>query len=125
MKVTTPRLVMVGAYGVLFALGAVEGALGSFQYGRLAWAVPVGALGFCAAILATCVLAGWGMGSVTGALMPAAGWVVAAVVLSMPVSNGSVIITNTAPGKWYLYGGTLSVLIGVAAALRLRPRSPR
>jgi hypothetical protein len=50
-------------------------------------------------------------------------------VLSMPVSNGSVIITNTSQGKWYLYGGTLSVAAGVvlafAAAPRLRPGAPR
>jgi hypothetical protein len=34
----------------------------------------------------------------------------------MPVSNGSVIITSTTPGKWYLYGGTLSVAAGVVAS---------
>ena len=31
----------------------------------------------------------------------------------MPVSGGSVIIANTAAGKWYLYGGTASALAGV------------
>jgi hypothetical protein len=122
MNVTTRRLVTAGAYGVLFLLGVVEGTIGSFQYSRLA---PVAALGFCVAILATCVLASWGMRSAAGALMAAIGWVVAAFVLSMPVSNGSVIIANTSPGKWYLYGGTLSVLLGVAASLAFRPRSPR
>jgi hypothetical protein len=122
MNVTTRRLVTVGAYGVLLLLGAVEGTIGSFQYSRLA---PVAALGFCVAILATCVLAGWGMRSAAGALMAAIGWVIAAFVLSMPVSNGSVIIADSSPGKWYLYGGTLSVLLGVAASLALRPRSPR
>jgi hypothetical protein len=53
------------------------------------------------------------MGSVSGALMPGTGWIIASFVLSMRVSNGSVIITNTTPGKWYLYGGTLSVVAGV------------
>ncbi len=123
MNVTTRWLATSGAYCLLFLLGAVEGIIGSFQYSR--GPAPVAALCFCAAILATCVLAGRGMRSVTGALMPAAGWIVASLVLSMPVSNGSVIIANTSSGKWFLYGGTLSVLLGVAASLALRLRSPR
>jgi hypothetical protein len=119
MNVTTgkpgaPWFVTGSVYGVLFLLGAIEGMIGSFQYGRLAGTVPVGALAFCVAILATCVFAGWGTRSAGGALMPAIGWIIASFVLSRPVSNGSVIITNTTPGKWYLYGGTLSVLLGVA-----------
>ena len=125
-KPSTPWFVTGGVYGVLFLLGAVEGMIGSFQYGRLAGTVPVAALAFCAAILATCLLAGWGLRSVSGALMPAFGWIIAAFVLSMPVSNGSVIIANTTPGKWYLYGGTVSVLVGVALSfggwIRAQPR---
>jgi hypothetical protein len=34
----------------------------------------------------------------------------------MPVSNGSVIITSTTAGTWYLYGGTLCVAAGVVAS---------
>jgi hypothetical protein len=109
-----PLLVTAGAYAALFAFGAVQGLIGSFQYGRMAGAVPVAALACCAAILATCLLAGWATGSVTGALVPGAGWILATFLLAMPVSNGSVIIANTTPGKWYLYGGTLSVVLGVA-----------
>jgi hypothetical protein len=56
------------------------------------------------------------MRAVSGALVPAIGWIVASFVLSMPVSNGSVIITASAPGEWYLYGGTLSAVIAVAAS---------
>jgi len=119
MNVTTGRpgatlLVTGAAYGVLLVLGAVEGMIGSFQYSRMAGPVPLAAIAFCAGILATCLLAGWAMRSVSGALVPGIGWIVASFVLSMPVSNGSVIITNTAPGKWYLYGGTISVVAGVA-----------
>ena len=121
MNVTTGKqgarlLVTVGVYGILFLLGVVEGVIGSFQYSRTAGSVPVAALVCCAAILATCLLGGWAMRSVSGALVPGAGWVLASFVLSMPVSNGSVIITNTTPGKWYLYGGTLSVVLGVAVS---------
>ena len=56
------------------------------------------------------------MRSVSGALLPGIGWIIAAFVLSMPVASGSVIITATTPGKWFLYGGTLSVAAGVVAS---------
>ncbi len=118
MNVTTGKrgtrsLLSAGVYGVLFLLGLVEGIIGSFQYSRTAGSVPVAALVCCAVILATCLLGAWAMYSVTGAILPGMGWVIASFVLSMPVSNGSVIITNTTPGKWYLYGGTLSVAVAV------------
>jgi len=89
----------------------VEGLIGSFQYSRL---VPVAAIGFCVLLLATCLLGAWAMRSISGALCPAIGWIVASFVLSMPVSSGSVIITNTTAGKWYLYGGLVSALGGIA-----------
>jgi hypothetical protein len=104
------RLLTAAAYTALFLAGAVEGLIGSFQYSRL---VPVAAIGFCVLLLATCLLGGWAMRSVSGALWPAVGWLVASFVLSMPVSSGSVIITNSAAGKWYLYGGTVSALGGI------------
>jgi Family of unknown function (DUF6113) len=121
------RLLLTGAtYGVLFLVGAVEGLIGSFQYSRMAGPVPLAALLFCAAILATCLLGAWAMRSVSGALAPAAGWILASLVLSMPVSNGSVIISDSAAGKWYLYGGTVSALAGVALSfggwIRTQPR---
>ena len=109
----TRSLVSVGIFGVLFLLGLVEGTIGSFQYSRVAGPVPAVALVCCAVILATCLLGAWATRSVSGAVLPGMGWIIASFVLSMPVSNGSVIITNTAPGKWYLYGGTLSVAVGV------------
>ena len=121
MNVTTGRggsglLVTGGVYGMLFVLGAVEGTIGSFQYSRTAGVVPLAALAFCAALLVTCLLAAWAMRAVSGALVPAIGWIIASFVLSMPVSGGSVIITASAPGEWYLYGGTLSAVIAVAAS---------
>ena len=121
MNVTTGKrrtglLLTVGVYGVLFLLGAVQGVIGSFQYSRASGSVPVAALVSCAVILATCLLAAWAMHSVSGAILPGMGWIIASFVLSMPVSNGSVIITSTTPGKWYLYGGTLSVAAGVVLA---------
>lgn len=111
---TDKPVVTVVVYGALLLLGAVEGMVGSFQYSREAGSVPLAALLCCLAVLATCLLGSWAMRSVSGALIPGIGWILASFVLSMPVSNGSVIIASTTPGKWYLYGGTLSVAIGVA-----------
>ena len=108
--------VTVGVYGVLFLFGAVQGLIGSFQYSRSAGSVPVAALVCCAVILATCLLGAWATRSVSGAVLPGIGWIIASFVLSMPASNGSVIITSTTAGKWYLYGGTLSVAAGVVAS---------
>jgi hypothetical protein len=121
MNVTTGKHrtqpVLTGSvYVVLFLLGAVEGMIGSFQYSRMAGSVPLAAIAFCLALLVTCLLAGWGMRSVSGALVPAIGWLIASFVLSMPVANGSVVITASTPGEWYLYGGTLSAAIAVAAS---------
>jgi Family of unknown function (DUF6113) len=112
-------------YLVLFLVGAVEGLIGSFQYSRTAGSVPLAAIAFCLALLVTCVLAGWGMRSVGGALIPAIGWLITSFLLSMPVANGSVIITASTPGEWYLYGGTLSAVIGVGASFSSWVRAAR
>jgi Family of unknown function (DUF6113) len=114
------RMLLTGAaYAALFLAGAVQGLIGSFQYSRNA---PLGAIVFCLVLLATCLLGAWAMRSVSGALCPAVGWVLASFILSMPVSSGSVIITDTTAGKWYLYGGTASALAGMALSLRVGAR---
>jgi hypothetical protein len=97
-------------YVVLFLLGAVQGVIGSFQYSRSP--VPLVAIAFGVAIFATCLLCGWGLRSFAGGLLPAIGWIITSFVLAMPSHNGSVIITNTTAGKWYLYGGTLAAVAG-------------
>jgi hypothetical protein len=119
------RLLGAGVYAVLFVLGAVEGTIGSFQFSRTAGSFPLAALACCVVILITCVLAGWGLRSAGGALLPGIGWILSSFLLSMPVSGGSVIITNTGPGKWYLYGGTFCVLLGVAATFGFWVRAAR
>jgi hypothetical protein len=124
----TEVLVTAAAYAALLVLGAVEGLIGSFQYSSwMAGPVPLAALACCAVLLATCLLGAWAMRSVSGAFAPAIGWIAAAFVLSIPVSNGSVIITNTAAGKWYLYGGTLCAAAAVALSLSrwFRAAGPR
>jgi hypothetical protein len=109
----TGTLLTAAAYAALFLAGAVQGLIGSFQYGRDA---PLGAIAFGVVLLVTCVLGGWAMRSVNGAFWPALGWILTSFILSMPDSGGSVIITNTTPGKWYLYGGTVACLGAIALA---------
>ena len=108
-----------GAYGVLFLLGAIEAIMGSFGYSWMVGSVPAAALGCCAALLVTCLAAGWAMRSLAGALVPAIGWILVSFVLAMPDAAGSVVITNTAAGKWYLYGGAISAAIGIVGAFAL------
>ena len=116
------RLLTAGAYAALFLVGVVEGLIGSFQYNRNA---PLGAIVFCVVLLATCLLGAWAMRSVGGALCPAIGWFAASFVLSMPVASGSVIITNSAAGKWYLYGGTVCALSAVGVSFVALARGAR
>ena len=118
----TRALLSAAAYTALFLAGVVEGLIGSFQYSRL---VPVAAIGFCVLLLATCLLGAWAMRSISGAVWPAIGWIAASFVLSMPVASGTVIITATTPGKWFLYGGTLSVVAAVIAAFAGLAFGPR
>lgn len=111
------------AYFVMFLAGLAEGVLGSFQYDRaVIGPVPAAALAFDAVILASCALGGWGLQAVPGALFPAIGWFVASFGLAMPRAGGSVIITATGPGEWYLYGGSLCALAGTGTALAVTLR---
>ena len=116
------RVFMAIAYLVLLVLGAMQGLIGSFQYSRSP--VPLVAILLDLVIFATCVLCGWGMRSFGAGLLPAVGWIVVSFVLAMPSSHGSVIITNTTAGKWYLYGGALAAAAGATTAFVLRARAP-
>lgn len=109
----TERWITAGAYVVLLALGVLEGLVGSFQYSRALGSVPVAAVGFALLIGLTCVLGAWGMSGPMGGLLPAAGWLVAAFVLAMGTAGGSVLITNSGAGQWFLYGGSACAIVGV------------
>ena len=118
------RAITIVGYVVLFVLGALQGMIGSFNYSRSP--VPLVAIILALIIFATCVLAGWGMGTFGGGLAPAIGWIIASFVLSMGRPNGSIIITGTSAGEWYLYGGSLAAVSGTAVSyilwVRARPR---
>jgi hypothetical protein len=117
-------LVGAVAYVLLFLLGAMEGVIGCFEFSHSVGSIPVAALGFCLLILATCLLAAAGMGTALGGLVTAVGWLAASFVLTLPTAAGSVIVTNTSAGKWFLYGGAVCAAVGVALSFRRRPWRP-
>jgi hypothetical protein len=113
----------ISTYAVLFVLGALEGAIGCFHYSGTIGPVPAAALAFAAVVFATSVLAAWGMQAPTAGLMPAVGWFAASFVLAMATPGGSVVITNTAAGRWFLYGGAACAAAGVVVAFARIGRS--
>lgn len=119
---------VAAAYLALFVLGAMQGLIGSFHFSPslvvARHVIPAASLAFCALILATSLLGAAGMGTALGGLLPAIGWMAAAFVLTLPTAAGSVIVTNTTAGEWYLYGGAVCAAIGVVASFRYRPRRP-
>jgi Family of unknown function (DUF6113) len=116
------RAVTAAGYLMLFLLGALQGLIGSFQYSRPP--TPLIAIVFVVIIFATCVGCAWGVGTVGAGLLPAVGWIVVSFVLSMPRPNGSVVITATAAGEWYLYGGAVACLVGAVFSVFTRLRRP-
>lgn len=115
--------VTAAAYVMLFLLGAVEGLIGTFQYSRGPGSLV--AICFVAGILVTCVLGSLGMRAAAGAVLPALGWFVVTLVLSSVSNDGSVIITDTSSGKWFLFGGAVcaaaGAVFGFARWSRRRP----
>jgi hypothetical protein len=94
----------------LFLLGLVQGVIGTFQYSR--GPAPLAPILFDLAILATCILASWGMRTAFGGVLPAAGWFLATLLLSSVSAGGSILVTDTVAGKWFLFGGALCAAAG-------------
>ena len=105
-----PQGVTVAGYVVLCLLGALLGLIGTFQYSQ--GPAPLAAILFDLAILATCVLGSIGMRSALGGVLPAAGWFVVTLILSSGSAGGSVLVTDTSAGKWFLFGGAVCAAAG-------------
>jgi Family of unknown function (DUF6113) len=118
------RTLTAFGYLALFVLGAIQGLIGSFQYGQPP--APLIAIVLVLIIFATCAGCGWGVGTFGAALLPALGWILASFILAMPRPNGSVVITASAAGEWYLYGGALACAAGCVGGFfaRLRRSAP-
>lgn len=111
------------AYLLLFLLGLLEGLIGSFQYSQ--GPVPLLPIVFVVAIFATCALGARGMRSALGAVLPAIGWFLITLWLSNGTTSGSVIITDTAAGKWFLFGGSLAAAAGAVYGFARWSRASR
>jgi hypothetical protein len=108
------RAVRFGAYLVLLVLGGVEALIGTFQYSRGPGSVV--AICFALGILATCLLGAWGMRSGAGGVLPAVGWFVVSLLLGTSSAGGSVLVTDTTQGKWFLFGGAVCAAVGAVIA---------
>jgi hypothetical protein len=115
--------ITAGGYVALFLLGMVQGLVGTFWYSGGPGVLL--AVLFDAAILATCMLGAWGMRTALGGVVPAVGWFVVTLVLSGNSAGGSVIVTDTTAGKWFLFGGSLSAAAGAVYAFARRSRASR
>ena len=117
------RGVTVAAYLALFLLGAALGLIGTFHYSQ--GPAPLAAILFDLAILATCVLGSTGMRSALGGALPAAGWFVVTLVLSTSSAGGSILVTDTPAGKWFLFGGAVCAAAGGVYAFAVWSRPSR
>ena len=118
------RALTAVSYLMLFLLGAFQGLIGSFQYSRAP--APLIAIVLVVIIFGTCVGCGWGIGTFGAGLLPAVGWLLASFIIAMPRPNGSVVVTASAAGEWYLYGGAFACAVGCLTAFftRLRRSAP-
>jgi hypothetical protein len=117
------RAVTVGGYIALLLVGVVQGLIGTFWYSQ-GPGVLLPVL-FDAVILATCVLGAWGMRTALGGMLPAVGWFVMTLVLSGNSAGGTVIVADTAAGKWFLYGGSLCAAAGAVYGFARWSRASR
>jgi len=116
-------LVTAGAYFALFVLGLLQGLIGTFQYSR--GPVPLAAIGFDLLILVTCVLGSGGMRTAVGGVLPAAGWFAVTLLLSAGSQGGSIFITDSTAGKWFLFGGAVCAAAGAVYAFARWSQSSR
>jgi len=107
-------------YLALFLFGAAQGMVGAFYYNS--GPPPLASLGFDLAILASCVLAAWGTERPPAAFLPALGWFIAAFVLASGTSGGSIIVTASSGGEWFLFGGAAGAMIGALAGFTVSSR---
>jgi hypothetical protein len=107
-------------YLALFVFGAAQGVLGAFYYNS--GPSPLASLGFDLAILATCLLAAWGTERPPSAFLPALGWFIAAFALASGTKGGSVIVTASSGGEWFLFGGAAGAMIGALAGFTVSSR---
>jgi hypothetical protein len=101
---------VLGTYVLLFLFGLLQAVIGGFQYSR--GPAPVTSICFALGILVTCILSDWGMRTVAAGLMPGVGWFIAVLILATGTQGGSILITNSTAGEWFLFGGSICAAAG-------------
>ena len=87
--------------------------------------MPLAAIGSTLAILITCMLGARGMRTALGGFLPALGWFAVTLLLSSGSAGGSVFITDSAAGKWFLFGGAVCAAAGAVYAFARWSRPSR
>jgi uncharacterized protein DUF6113 len=118
-----PLGLTVAAYAALLLLGAVLGLLGTFHYNH--GPAPLASVLFDLAILAACILGSHGMRTASGGVLPAAGWFAVTLLLSSGSAGGSVLITATMAGEWFLFGGAIAAAAGAVYSFAVWSRPGR
>lgn len=103
-------------YAALVLLGAAVGTLGCFHFSAEVFGVPIGAVAAIVVNFFMCWLGGLAMRSKLGAALPAAGWMLAALVFAVQRPEGDVVVGNSAVGLTFLFGGTVAAGVGIGLA---------
>ncbi|GAA3823288.1 hypothetical protein GCM10022226_49800 [Sphaerisporangium flaviroseum] len=110
----THTVITVSAYIMLFVLGVAYGIVASLEHswdvGDLVPPVPI-----ALSLLLFGLLYGAGrlMGTKLGAFVPGMGWMLVAMLFSMKMPEGDLIVAANVPGYWYLGGGALALVVAV------------
>lgn len=116
-----PAFLVGLVYGVLAVLGVVLGVVGSFEFAWEIGEIPVAALLLSALNLLVFRVAGWAMETKFGAVVPALLWMVVLFVLASRRPEGDLVVTGTAAGYVYMFGGALAALVAIAWTPSARP----
>lgn len=103
-------------YAALVLLGAVVGLLGCFHFSLEVLEVPVGVVAAILVNFFMCWLGGLAMRSKLGAVLPGAGWMLAAWVFAVQRPEGDVVVGNSTVGLTFLFGGTVAAGVGIGLA---------
>ncbi|MCP2336630.1 DUF6113 family protein [Actinomadura rupiterrae] len=102
------------AYGMLAALGAVAGTVGSFCQDWSVASLPLPSVGLCVLLFGLVLGAGFGMGGKLGGVAPAAAWMIVTFVMSSKQAEGDLVIPGTMAGYVYIIGGMVAALVAIA-----------
>jgi hypothetical protein len=116
-----PAFLIGLAYGVLAVLGVLLGVIGSFEFSWEFGSVPVAAILLSVVNLAAFRAAGWAMESKLGAVVPAILWLIILIVLSSRRPEGDLVVTGTAAGYVYMFGGAVAALAAIIWTRSARP----